>query len=133
MFPHEDGGQSLGELKYKYSIYVFKDNETHRIAERISAPIKSVQTSKGSGSGATEMSMLEIPDELIMTAMKKAQDSDRYIIRLYNPLKKTVTGKINTVFKNPKIVDLNENYEGEFDFDNVHIEPHKIITIEVEK
>ena len=132
-FPHEDGGQSLGELKYKYSLYVFTRNETHRIAERISVPLKIVQCSKGSGTAPAQMSMLEIPDKLVMTALKKAQDSDRYIIRLYNPTKEPVTGKIKTTLKNPTTVDLNENHECGFDFDNICIEPYKIITIEAEK
>lgn len=133
VFPHEDGGQSLGKLVFNYTIYPFAKNETSVLAERISAPIKTVQTSKGNGKNTDSASMLEIPEELVLTAMKKAEDSDKYIIRLYNPAAKTVKGAIKTTFKNAKLVNLNEEPAGTADLDNLEVGAYKIITIEVEK
>ena len=53
-------------------------------------------------------------------------------MRLYNPYERTVCGKINTVFKNPKKVKLNEEFEKDYSFD-IEVPANKIITIEVEK
>ena len=71
--------------------------------------------------------------KLVLTAMKKAEDSDRIIIRLFNPTEETVTGEIKTVFKNAKIVNLNEGDAKDFDLSAISVAPHKIVTIEVEK
>ena len=133
IFPHEDGGQSLGKLVFNYTLYPFSENDTSVIAERISAPVKTVQTSKGRGTKADTASMLEIPEELVLTAMKKAEDSDKYIIRLFNPTAKTVKGRLKTIFKNAKIVNLNEEYERDADLSNITVNPYQILTIEAER
>ena len=133
VFPHEDGGQSLGKLVFEYSLYPFRKNQTGMLAERISAPIKAVQTSVGAGTRADRMSMLEIPESLVLTAMKKAEDSDKVILRVYNPTKQTVTGAFRCEFRNAKIVNLNEEYQEDVSLDRISVKPHQILTIEVEK
>ncbi len=132
-FPHEDGGQSLGMLEFNYLIYPFSKDETGFLAERISAPVKTVQTTKGNGKNSDSISLIEIPQPLVMTALKKCEDKDKYIIRMYNPTDKAVKGKIKTAFKNPKLVNMNEEIIGDFDFDKVEFGKYQIITIEVEK
>ena len=69
----------------------------------------------------------------LRTAMKKAEDSDKYIIRIFNPTNKTVKGDIKTTFKNAKLVTLNEEEVGNILFDKIEVAPYKIITVEVEK
>ncbi|MBQ3553513.1 MAG: alpha-mannosidase [Clostridia bacterium] len=132
-FPHEDGGQSLGELTFTYALYPFAKNETGLLAERLSAPVKTVQTSVGKGKNADTASLLEIPKALVLTAFKQAEDSEKIIIRVYNPTKETVTGAFVCPYKNAKIVNLNEEYEAEADLSNITVKPHQILTIEVEK
>lgn len=132
-FPHENGGQSLGKLNFSYILYPFTKNQTTMIAERMSAPIKTVQTTKGHGTEPDCISHLEVPEDLVVTAIKKAENSDKIVIRMYNPLDKTVTGAIYSSYKNAHLINLNEEYEGNFDLDNISIPSNKIITIEVEK
>jgi len=133
-FPHENGGQSLGELTFTYMLYPFgKENETQMLAEKLSTPTKTVQTSKGTGTEADNASYLEIPEKLVLTAFKKAEDSDKYIIRLFNPLEETVKGKITTTFKNAVKVNMNEEKEESINLDKISVGPNKILTIEVEK
>ena len=103
------------------------------LAERISAPVKAVQTSVGHGKREDHGSFLEIPEELVLTAMKKAEDSDKIIIRVYNPTKETVTGAFRCEFRNAGIVNLNEEYEEDADLKNVCVKPYQIVTIEAEK
>jgi mannosylglycerate hydrolase len=132
-FPHENGGQSLGELIFEYSLYPFSKNETVMLAERMSAPVKAVQTSKGIGKGDDRKSFLEIPESLVLTAMKKSEDSDKVIIRVYNPTAEAVTGEFKCNFKNAKIVNLNEEYENDADLSNITVNPYEILTIETAK
>lgn len=131
IFPHEHGGQSLGVLEYEYMLTPY--DGALCTAERMSAPIKAVQTSKGNGKNAPAAAFVQIPGELIMTAMKKCEDRDSFIMRIYNPTGHTVRGKFDTVFKNPKKLNLNEEYECELDFNNIEVGANKILTIEVEK
>lgn len=134
VFPHEDGGQSMGKLVFHYTIYPFaKNNATAMLAEQISTPVKTVQTSKGIGKKPDTSSMLEIPEKLILTAMKKAEESDLYIIRFYNPTCNTVRGCIKTTFKNAVRLNLNEEKIGTINLNDIEVPPYKIITIGVEK
>ncbi|MBQ7572765.1 MAG: alpha-mannosidase [Clostridia bacterium] len=133
VFPHEDGGQSLGELTFNYCIYPFNRNETKMLAEKLSAPVKAVQTSKGDGKRGDTASFLEIPDELVLTALKKAEDSNNLIIRLFNPTKQSVTGEFKGRFKNARAVNLNEEFEKDLDLKEVTVKPYEILTIEAEK
>lgn len=132
-FPHEDGGQSLGKLSYSYMLYPFSKDETMMHAEKMSAPIKTVQTTKGNGTRSDCMSYLEVPEELVVTAFKKSEDSDKIIIRMYNPVNREVKGAIRCPYKNAHMINLNEEYEGEIDLENVSVPSNKIVTIEVEK
>ena len=133
VFSHEDGGQSMGRLVFNYMLYPFAENNTALLAEKLSAPVKTVQTSKGTGKMPDTRSMLELPDSLVLTAMKKAENGGGYIIRLYNPTNTTICGSINTVFKNAVRLNMNEEKIGEFNFNNIEVPPYKIITIGVEK
>ena len=132
VFPHEDGGQSLGMLTFEYLLCPFANAETVMQAERLSAPVKCVQTSKGDGNNADSNSILTIPEELVLTAFKKAEDSEKYIIRVYNPTESVVCGEIKYQHKKARIVNLNEDYAEDVDLTKLVVEPHKIITIEVE-
>ena len=87
----------------------------------------------GRGKNANTASLLEIPEELVLTAFKQAEDSEKIIIRVYNPTKETVTGAFICPFKNATIVNLNEEYEAEADLTKITVKPHQILTIEVEK
>ena len=131
-FPHENGGQSLGMLTFEYLLHPFRENETSLLAERLSAPVKAVQTCKGLGTQSTARSMLEIPEELIMTAFKKAEDGGARIIRLFNPTDHAVKGAITGEFQKAGLLNLNEEYQGELELSQIEVEPYKILTIEVE-
>ncbi len=132
-FPHEDGGQSLGKLKFRYLLYPFTENHTMFLAEKLSAPVKTVQTSKGCGTEPVNQSYLEIPQNLVLTAMKKCEDSDEYLIRLYNPTEKMVCGSIKTLFRNARQVTLNEEEIAEINPDWIVVPPYKILSIKLEK
>lgn len=131
-FPHEDGGQSLGVLTFEYLLHPFTENDTAMLAERISAPVKTVQTCKGLGTKSDKRSLLEIPEELVMTAYKKAEDRNAKVIRLFNPTAQTVKGTISGEFIKARLLNLNEEYLSDLDVTELEVAPYKILTIEVE-
>ena len=120
-FPHEDGGQSLGKYTCEYAITF--DDDMFKNAERFNAPVKAVQISKGNGTELPlEKSYLEI-ENAVLSAVKKAADSDASIVRVYNP-----TNETKTINLKGMQVDLNENEIKEFDG---KLEPWKIVSVKI--
>ena len=119
-------------LTFEYLLHPFTENKTAMLAEKISAPVKAVQTCKGLGTEADTRSLLEIPEGLVMTAFKKAEDRDAKIIRVFNPTAQVVSGSITGEFTKAKLLNLNEAYECDLDLSRLEVAPYKILTIEVE-
>lgn len=142
-FKDQNGGQCLRELVYEYAICPHKGNweegQLYEKADRLNVKMKLVQTSKPKTNGylPQSQSFLKIPDELQLTAFKKAQDSDSLIIRTYNPTNKTVCSEINIygIIKDAKITNLNEEDISDVIFrDNgieICVKPNEIKTYKI--
>jgi len=86
-----------------------------------------------------KMSFMSIePENLILSAFKKSEDRHSYVLRVFNPLDKTIHGKINlsTSFNEVYLLNLNEERKIKLNTDDkntisICIEHHKIISIEV--
>lgn len=121
-FPHENGGQSFGELEFSYAVSV--GNDAYRDAERFIAPIKAVQISKGSGTELPlEKSYLKI-ENVVVSAIQPANDSDGYIVRMFNP-----TDETRCVELSGTEVTLNEDVIGRF---NGEVGPYKIVSVKLD-
>ncbi len=121
-FPHENGGQSLGELTFNYAISL--GTETYKDAERFIAPIKAVQISKGDGTELPmEKSFLKV-EGVVVSAIQKANDSEGYIVRMFNP-----TGETKHVDLPGTEVTLNEEVVGRF---NGEVGPYKIVSVKLD-
>ncbi|WP_304943480.1 alpha-mannosidase [Vallitalea guaymasensis] len=146
VFSHQMGGQSQGVLEYEYGIYVhedsFENSDVFDIADRFNVPVRLVQTCKHSGGYLPlEKSFYMIePSQLVMSAFKKAEDRNSFIIRIYNPTNNIVEGKISinmdSVVKEGYITNLNEERENRIEIteeNNVHVSVagNKIQTIEL--
>lgn len=143
-FPHEKGGQSLGEQEYEYSIYphegYWNDAGVYNESEKFNVPLKMVQTSKHSGGYLpAEQEFLSIqPSNLIVTALKKAEDRDSIILRIFNPADSTITGKISSgmEIKEAYLTNLDEERQEKIVVEQEHqiileAASNKIITIEL--
>jgi len=120
-FLHEDGGQSLGMHEYEYAITVSDD--MFNLAERVNVPVKAVQVSRGEGTELPlEKSWFEV-DNVVVTAVKKACDSDDTIVRMFNPTDKTKKVKLTGTE-----VTLNEEETGKFDG---KVQPYKIVSVKL--
>lgn len=143
-FPHEKGGQSLGMLEYEYSIYPhegdWQEAGVYSEAESLNVPIKLIQTSRNeSGDLPLEKSFFSIDNEgLVFSTFKKAEDSDGFILRVFNPSEKTIEGRINICnpIKEAYLVSLNEERLEALtvEYNNtikITAGPNKIVTIEM--
>lgn len=149
-FEHEKGGQSLGVQEYKYSIYPHREGwceaELYSEADKFNVPPKIYQVSKHDmGTLPLENGFLSItPSNLIMSSLKKAEDRDSYILRVYNPTAGQIQGKINinSAVKKAYLTNLNEERLEEIIINHklndksseiqIDVKSNKIITIEFE-
>jgi mannosylglycerate hydrolase len=100
VFAHEDGGQLLQKLQYRYAICLhdgdYAQGELFRKTDRLNVPVLPVQTSRQlrCGSKPTTASFYRVPEGLQMSCLKKADDKNGWILRLYNPNAETVCGDV---------------------------------------
>lgn len=81
--------------------------------------LKPIQTSKQLENGylPAEYSFYQV-DGLVVSCLKKCEDSDDYIIRLYNPTAEQKTGTVQFAAKivSACLTDLDENENGAVDY-----------------
>ena len=101
-YPQQHGGQCEGMLEFEYAIYPHEGNwergGLYRHAEEFNVGLTAVQTtSHKQGELPSETSLLSVqPEGLVVSAVKKAEDRDSLIVRMYNPTNQQVTGEIKT-------------------------------------
>lgn len=123
VFPNQDGGQSLRRMTYRYAICPHKgdynDAQLYRRADALNVVLKPIQTSKQLENGylPAEYSFYQV-DGLVVSCLKKCEDSDDYIIRLYNPTAEQKTGTVQFAAKivSACLTDLDENENGAVDY-----------------
>jgi len=99
-FPSQKGAQCLGRHEIRYAIRPHAgDWKTANIpleAERFCSALRLVQTRKHKGSlPAQQTSLFEIDNQILrFAAIKKAEDRDTFIVRLYNPTGKKAKGNL---------------------------------------
>jgi len=111
-----DLSQSLGENVFNYYIYPhrgdWQSSDVFKEAERLNFPLIVCETgAKKGGKLPKRFGFLKIDgDSLILSALKKSDYNDSIIIRVFNPTRKTASGKI-TLFKkieSANFVNMNE-------------------------
>lgn len=140
-YPEQHGGQCLGKHTYEYSIYPHSGNwqkgNVYSEAQKFNIVPAVMQTSGHKhGSIKPNSSMYRICDSrLILSALKKAEDRDTVIIRVFNPTDEEVESKLEFMVE-PKAVyytNLNEERAEKIDVSQpVCIGKHKIATIELD-
>ncbi len=143
-FPGQKGGQCLGVREYEYAIFPHAgDWEAARVfkeAKAFNVPLTVLQTSAHKKGGIPQgTSLFAIAsEELVLSAFKKAEDRDTYIVRLFNPTDRTIESSIRTysAVKKAYLVNLNEEREKPAELMDgavaVKAGGNKIITVELE-
>jgi len=97
------GTQCLGQQTYQLAFYphhgdwekgeVFKEAMLYNYESRI------VQAGRSKGHLKSNSSFISIePDELVFSALKKSENSEGLILRIYNPTEKEISGKVRFGF-----------------------------------
>ncbi|NBC81797.1 MAG: alpha-mannosidase [Bacteroidetes bacterium] len=141
-FPHQHGGQSFGQHTFEYQILtISEETRSHELYEHVNqqaVPVKIGQTNDHQGELEPVMRLYEIsPPEIQLSALKKSEDNENYIVRVFNPVDKEISGKISFHKKIVQawITNLNENRTGEAELNDQGdicfvTGPHQILTIE---
>lgn len=111
------GSQCLGKSSYKLALYPHKgdwqNGEVYKEALNFNNPLSLVQTGKAKGKLPAEMSFMKVkPKELVFSALKKSEDGNAFVLRIYNPTENDIEGKVELIKKLSRVeqVTLGEIY-----------------------
>ena len=114
--------QCLRQMTFKYAIYFHKGDynqaRVYQIAEEFNTDLKIVKTDQHKGELADTAGFLTLKstkDILQVSAIKRAEDGEGIILRLFNPSKEIVEGEVISNYNLSKVylVNLNEKIIGE--------------------
>ncbi len=108
--PEMKGSQSLGDHEFNYFVFPHEgDWDEGRVmqqADYFNVPIDVAQAGPHEGSLPKSFSFIELVGEgLMLSSIKKAEESDSIIIRVYNPTKRIIGGTLK-LFKEPSKINL---------------------------
>ncbi|NOU36786.1 MAG: alpha-mannosidase [Kiritimatiellaceae bacterium] len=142
-FPEQKGGQVLQTMEFEYAIYPhaggWLEGGVYAEADRLNAEPMCFQISASSGGELpSATSLFELSsDELVLSGIKKAEDRDSAVVRLFNPSAGTVAGalKIGPAFGSAYEVNINEERIAELKVEQgeikLSVSGGRILTIEL--
>ena len=143
-FPQQKGGQSSGEHEFEYELYFHSGNwqeaDAFGEAEKLNAPLRAAQISKGKGGDLPlEHGFYSLkPSTVVLSAWKKSEDRNSYIMRLFNPTDSLQEAEISLFRSIDKayVCNLNEDIEQEIPLSEhnrikIDIAGNKILTLEI--
>ncbi|MFC1909856.1 alpha-mannosidase [Chloroflexota bacterium] len=136
--------QEFKTCTFKYSLFPhrkgWKESDCFKPAHEFNYGLAGFQISgeKGNGKLPPRFSFLEIkPENLIISALKKAEGADEVILRFFETKGKETRGEI-VLFKEPKsvkMVNLMENEEGQLEFQSnkiaIKVKPFEIVSLKI--
>ena len=114
--------QCLRQMIFKYAIYFrrgdYNQARVYQMAEEFNTDLKIVKTDQHQGELADTAGFLtlkSIKDILQVSAIKRAEDGEGIILRLFNPSKEIIEGEVISNYSLGKVylVNLNEKIIGE--------------------
>lgn len=151
VFPNQEGGQLQQKLVYNYAIRPmnssWENSDLSEMADCFNSPLKPVQTcvpamlvEKSEGTLPPKHSFYQVTGKLSVSCIKKAEDSNSIIVRLFNPYPTEQSGSIilGCDVQNVCMTNLNEEEEAASNLtmiDNaveLKIKPNKIVTLKLD-
>jgi mannosylglycerate hydrolase len=140
-YPGDESAQSLGENVHRYAVLphakTWREADLYTDALRLNQPLKSVQFARQDGRLAAEAGFVEIADRrLVLSAVKKAEDRNSVLVRLFNPLAEDVSTRITVgfAFSKARVVKMSEAPAGDLaasgDSVDVPVGKGQIVTVE---
>lgn len=144
-YPDQHGSQLLQTLEFEYAIYPHSGEwiagKTYAEADKLNAKPMVMQVSRNrSGDLPHTASFYQIDnDAMVLSTVKKAEEADAIIIRIFNPTAETQTANLRLNFNCAavEVVGLNEEPLEQLRFEDrqlaVTLEKHKILTLRLMK
>ena len=134
---HTPGAQMQGRWKFQYSLIPHEGGWENAFAEahRFLRPMRAIRTSRGDGTLPPSGSPIEIePPEVILSALKLAEDGDGVVARVYNIGTNPVEARVQLLlFEQAERVDLNEENASAIDSEEgavrVQLKSNEIATL----
>ncbi len=130
--------QCPGRHVFEYSIVPHRGGWQRAYAEahRFATPLRARWQREGSGLLPGSVSLLDLQGNgLVVTALKRAEDGDGAVVRLYNTLDRRATGRLRLTepWRRARIVDMKEDHLGPADVSNgpvrLSLRPNEIVTL----
>ncbi|MHB1000995.1 MAG: alpha-mannosidase [Armatimonadota bacterium] len=132
--------QCIGEYAFEYAVYPhagnWQDAQVWKQAHQHNVPLMTVQTGAHNGDLPLQYSFLQTSNaEMVISAVKKAEDSDLLVVRFYNTTDDTIEGGWVKVVgaKGAKLLNMNEEVIGDVNFADekvtLDVAPKKIVTL----
>lgn len=140
-FPDQKGGQCLGINEYNYAICPhakdYKAAKLYEKSNKFNIKLKAVQTCKQLKTGTLPQShsFYELTGGIELSALKKCEDSNDYLLRVFNPYDNKISGDFifSSEIKKAFITNLNEEMLEQMQFAKnsikLDIDSKKILTI----
>jgi 2-O-(6-phospho-alpha-D-mannosyl)-D-glycerate hydrolase len=140
LHPEMELAQCLGPQEFRYAIYphsgAWDAAEVYREAERVAVPLELAQAGGHGGDLPKRLGFLELaPANLILSALKRAEDGSGLVARVFNPTEQPVEGVV-TCFRpieKAELVSLEEKREKKLTPSGnelrLHVEPKQIRTV----
>ncbi len=121
-YPGDESSQGLGETVHHYAVLphqkTWQEADLHANALRFNQPLKPVQFGKQDGQLPTETSFVEVANaRLVLSAVKKAEDRNSVLVRLFNPTREDLKTRITVGFEFAKarVVKMSEAPDHDLD------------------
>jgi len=135
------GAQCLGKYTFKYAMFPHSgSHESAKVWQKAhshNVPVRVVQTEGHDGELPGQLGFVRVePENLVVSAIKKAERSDSIILRFYNTTDEPVEGVVS--FCNEvgavNLVNLNEEFQQHLasstDTVKIAVKPKQIVTLE---
>jgi mannosylglycerate hydrolase len=141
-YPGDESAQSLRGFSYRYALMphggLWENAGLTEQALGFNAPLHICQFGKQKGILPVHKSFLELGGQnLVLSCLKKAEQRNAVIVRMYNPTNQDVTGvlKVGFDFKEAVLVNLNEEQTGALERNENSVTLNcgrgKIVTVEL--
>ncbi|MBD3392091.1 MAG: alpha-mannosidase, partial [Chitinivibrionales bacterium] len=144
-YPNQKGGQVLRTMRFTYAIVPHAGDwaagDVYRHADEINVPVRAVQTGRhNQGTLPLRHSFLRVePSNCIVSAFKRAEDRDTWVLRVFNPTRDILDGDIQfgVALEKAWRTNLNEERESEVPIDGknrvrVTVASNRIVTLEIQ-
>jgi len=97
--PEMTGAQAFGAHEFRYLVYPHEGGwagaDVYREAERLTVPLELAQAGPHKGDMPKRFSFLEIqPANLVLSALKRSEDGDALVVRVFNPTEAPLDGAL---------------------------------------